>query len=61
MDYLMFQTVSTHVLVLDTRMLKKGYYSMTQDSTSDTPQGGVMDNFFTPFSGGWEMLESLGV
>ena len=26
------------------------YYSTPQDSTLDTPQGGVLDNFFLPIS-----------
>ena len=39
-------------------------YSMTQDSTLDTPQGGLLDNFFYPLQWGWEtqkMLETQGV
>ena len=27
-------------------------YSMTQDSTLDTPQGGALDNFFLPLTVG---------
>ena len=39
-------------------------YSMTQDSTLDTPQGGVLTTFFYPLQWEWEtqkMLESRGV
>ena len=34
-------------------------YSMTQDSTLDTPQRGVWDNFFYPFQWEWETQKTL--